>query len=262
MRAAPSVPVLITLLLSAPALAADDVGAILGGLRRKSAQDSAPIPRTASIDEPGLRALYSARVFPAVKAAVEDYGFKVTGQSCNAAAGFTLSSLRRLGVGGFQLREGALHVFVQQEGGGLILDSAIAQFFKPGTPPREAFERFGFAGTEGELRALVRDNIEHWDFTGQMKPLNPEVLAVARGAESRTIERAYALQTVATYVDLAEYTFFPPSREPGLLHQKASEQVAFAEDKDLARRFGELGRDQTERMRRAYAVLEARLSAR
>lgn len=208
-----------------------------------------------------LRSLYAERIFPAIKAGVEAYPAKIDKETCNLSAGFTLSALRLLGIQGAIVREGALHVYNQvPDSGGvpLLMDGTISQFFRAGTPPREAFSKHGFVGTEAELRAVIRNNIEFWDFDKQLSPLSPEILAAARGRPTADISVSDATKALQTYIDLAEFTFF--GGRPSGLRLTAEEQDRFHRNADPHARFYQLGRDQTDQILRGYKAFEKSLA--
>lgn len=210
-----------------------------------------------------LKALYNSKIFPAVRAAVRDYGFDVDRHACNVGAGFTLTAFREFGVTGMTAREGSLHVFNQVASGpaqGWIFDSTIAQFFKERTPPRQAFTRFGFSGTEDDLRKLIADNIEHWDFPDSWPEIDPAVLAAARGRPTADISESDAKQALSGRIQAAQDTFFSTTKTSSGLKDKAEEQDRFHEGAGSGARFSEMKHDQTDRMRRAYKVLDETLA--
>ncbi len=242
---------------------------MLEKFRGQASEVEAPVGRPVATFGPAvprnggdLRFVYSQRVFPAVKAGITAYPAKIDKQSCNLSAGFTLSAFRLLGIPGATVREGALHVYNQVPvpgGEPLLMDGTISQFFREKTPPREAFSRFGFVGTEAELRSLIRDNIEHWDFDGVLSPIPPEALAAARGKPSAEVSVSDGREVLKTYVDLAEFTFF--AGQAGELKPKAEEQDRFHERADPNARFLQLGHDQTKQILRGYKSFEETLAA-
>lgn len=261
--------VCVPIFLAVPSRA-DEIKGMLDKFRARASEVSAPAGRQVpapSKDIPplsggDLRSIYTKRIFPAVKAGIEAYPAKIDKQSCNLSAGFTLSALRLLGIRGGSVREGALHVYNQvpdPAGEALFMDGTISQFFRAGTPPRDAFAKFGFVGTEAELRALIRDNIEHWDFDGVLSPLPAEVLAAARGKPTADISESDGREALKAYIDLAEFTFF--AGKAADLKPKAEEQDRFHAAADPNARFTQLGHDQTKQILRGYLAFEESLLA-
>jgi len=202
-----------------------------------------------------LRELYRRRVFPAVKAAVTRYGLSVNGTSCNVAAGLAASALRELGIQGVEVKEGPQHAYVQvttRDGQTLLIDSTASQFFRDGTAIDRRLAENGFIGTRAELRGMIRDNVQSWNFPAGMQLPGADVLAGVSAQD--------AGQALSSFFETAEDTYFGTTGSHGL-KAAADAQVAFWERRNPNERFIRnvfpTGRvDATDRTRAAYRRLE------
>lgn len=208
-----------------------------------------------------VRQLY-AKIFPALKEGVAKAGLDVNGNSCNVAAGMLKNALDKQGIEGATIKEGPLHAYVEvktKEGGTLILDPTASQFFKDGSPIDQKLQADGFIGTKQELKQMLSDNIEHFNFPTSYQFPEKKILDAFRGKQVEGISREDANQALSAFLDVADFTYFGPAK--GTMGDGARKQAEWRDNGNFDTPFIDpFAGDISARLKRGYEAMEQRLN--